>query len=114
MNAPGFATVTFTVKNSGLVEGSTVAQVYIGEVNPSVERPEKELKGFQRVTLRPGESKTVTVNVNPRAFSLFDTKSGSWKAESGTCNVTVGDSSENDLLKTSLVLQSNVITPVSD
>jgi beta-glucosidase len=112
MDSPGMATVTFNLKNVGSAEGATVAQVYIGEQKSTVERPEKELKGFQRVMLRPGESRAVTIKLDPRAFSFFDTQSGSWKADAGTFEIRVGENSEK-VLRTTVSLQSSVMTPVS-
>ena len=85
--------ISFDLQNTGPVEGAEVAQVYVGERHPSVPRPLKELKGFQRVELGPGQTQRVTVNLDPRAFSFFDVKSNSWRANPGTYTIFVGASS---------------------
>ncbi len=113
MEEPGIANVTFTVKNAGSVPGATVAQVYVRELKPTVMRPEKELKGFERVMLRPGESRVVTVKLDPRAFSFFDTHSGSWRADAGTYEVRIGENSEQVILKATVSMKTGITTPVS-
>lgn len=86
--------VSFDVTNTGTRAGADVAQVYVGEKNPKVTRPPKELKGFSRVNLAPGETTHVVVLLNPRAFSYYDVKAKQWKADSGDFDVLVGRSSE--------------------
>jgi beta-glucosidase len=97
--------VSFNVTNTGSRAGDTVAQVYIGEEHASVPRPAKELKGFARVTLRPGETQTVTVPLNDRSFAFYDADSKSWKTDKGVYDVLVGTSSEHIDLKGSVTLQ---------
>ncbi len=93
--APGVETVTFTVRNTGAVEGATVAQVYLSpEGKGGVERPEKELKGFARVDLKAGESKEVSVALGPRDFAYFDEAGKDWRVAAGMYRVRVGESSE--------------------
>jgi len=91
--------VTFDITNTGQREGATVAQVYIGEEHPPVTRPAKELKGFLRANLKPGETQHAFVPLNERSFAYYDVGSKQWKADSGTYNVMVGDSVENIELK---------------
>ena len=67
--------------------------------NPAVPRPAKELKGFQKVELKPGESKQVSVTLNPRSFSYYDVKSHQWKADAGTYDILVGRNVEQIELK---------------
>jgi beta-glucosidase len=86
--------VSYTVTNCGFRFGQEVAQLYIQDVEASVERPVKELKGFAKVALQPGESKVVRHNIDQRALSFWDTPSNDWKAEPGAFNVLVGPSSE--------------------
>jgi beta-glucosidase len=86
------ATVTFDLTNTGSREGADVAQVYVTENQPKVERPEHELKGFERVSLKPGETKHVSINLDERAFSFFDTQSNGWKVGSDQFTISVGDS----------------------
>ncbi|HXM97362.1 MAG TPA: glycoside hydrolase family 3 C-terminal domain-containing protein [Candidatus Dormibacteraeota bacterium] len=87
-------TVSFNVKNTGSREGAEVAEVYVGDSHASVPRPVKELKGFAKVQLQPGEIKRVSVDLDRRAFSFYDVKRGDWKAEPGKFSILVGGSSE--------------------
>jgi len=97
-------TVSATVKNSGKCEGTEVVEVYVSEQNPSVPRPLKELKGFQRVTLKPGESKTVSIPLNDDAFSFYDVKTHFWTFNPGKFEIQVGASSRDIRLKQPLQL----------
>ena len=86
------ATVTFDVKNTGKRAGADVAQVYVGDDATTTE-PAKQLKGFERVMLQPGETKHVSVKLDGRAFSYYDVDAKAWKVKTGSWNVMVGDSS---------------------
>ena len=86
--------LSFNVKNTGSREGAEVAEVYVGDSHASVPRPIKELKGFAKVQLQPGEIKRVSVDLDRRAFSFYDVKRGDWKAEPGKFSILVGSSSE--------------------
>jgi beta-glucosidase len=97
--ANGSYTVSFAVTNTGKRAGAEVAQVYVGPRSPAVPRPAKELKGFSKVELKPGESKQVTVTLNPRSFSYYDVKSHQWKADAGTYDILVGHNVEQIDLK---------------
>ena len=94
-------TIAFTVnvKNTGKRAGSEVVQLYIHDVKSSVDRPKKELKGFQKVYLQPGENKDVTITINKEALSFYDESSSSWKAEAGKFEALVGNTSDNLKLK---------------
>ena len=94
-------TIAFTVnvKNTGKRAGSEVVQLYIHDVKSSVDRPKKELKGFQKVYLQPGEKKDVTITINKEALSFYDESSSSWKAEAGKFEALVGNASDNLKLK---------------
>ena len=94
-------TIAFTVnvKNTGKRAGSEVVQLYIHDVKSSVDRPKKELKGFQKVYLQPGENKDVTITINKEALSFHDESSSSWKAEAGKFEALVGNASDNLKLK---------------
>ena len=94
-------TITFTVnvKNTGKRAGSEVVQLYIHDVKSSVDRPKKELKGFQKVYLQPGENKEVSITINKEALSFYDESSSSWKAEAGRFEALVGNTSDNLKLK---------------
>jgi beta-glucosidase len=107
---PGEATsgplyeVTFDVRNSGAREGADVAQVYVADSHSKVPRPAKELKGFVRIDLKPGETKTSTVTLDRRAFSYYDVATKQWHADPGEFNVLVGRSSQDIELRGSLKL----------
>ena len=87
--------VSFTVKNTGLVPGAEVAQVYVAKPEHEVFRPAQELKGFQRVELAPGESKRVTIELGDKAFRYFNVETNAWEVEGGTYEVRVAASSED-------------------
>jgi len=98
------ATVTFDLTNTGTREGAEVAQVYVTENEPKVERPEHELKGFERVNLKPGETEHISISLDERAFSYFDTHSNAWAIGSDGFTVSVGDSVATLPLKAELHL----------
>jgi len=86
--------ISFDLRNIGERKGAEVAEVYVSDNHSSVPRPVKELKGFARVDLAPGETRHVDLTLDRRAFSFYDTKSKEWKAEPGTFNILVGSSSD--------------------
>lgn len=85
--------VSVDVTNIGQVAGKEVVQLYIGDDESSVERPVRELKGFRKVALEPGETRTVNFTVTPDMLKFYDTASGSWVLESGSFTVYIGSSS---------------------
>ncbi len=86
-------TITVPVSNTGSVEGKEVVQLYIGDESASVLRPLKELKGFEKISLKPGEEKAVTFTVKPDDLKFYDDKTGSWRAEPGKFKAYIGSSS---------------------
>jgi beta-glucosidase len=98
-------TVSFDVRNTGDRAGAEVAQVYVGDPSATVKRPAKELKGFERVELNPGESKTVTVTLDKRSLAYWDTASKGWKVDPGKFIIYAGDSSENTPLEQEITVQ---------
>ena len=97
--------VSFDVKNTGTREGADVAEVYVGDTHAKVARPLKELKGFAKVSLRPGETRRVTVTLDRRAFSYYDAAAKQWRADPGDFDVLVGRSSEQIELRGKLTLR---------
>ena len=85
-------TVSVAVTNTGKREGKEVVQFYVGDVKCSVDRPVKELKGFQKVSLAPGETKTVSYTISPRDLQFFDEATHEWKSEPGKFKIYVGAS----------------------
>lgn len=83
MSADGNLTIKISVKNTGNREGQEVVQLYISDIKSSLPRPIKELKGFQKIKLAPGEEKTVTFTIDKEALSFFDDTQHAWIAEPG-------------------------------
>ena len=81
--------VTFTLKNTGTMDGAEVAQVYVSCKNGKIFRPKKELKGFAKVFLKAGESKTVTVALDDKAFRYFNVKTDRWETETADYEISV-------------------------
>jgi beta-glucosidase len=99
-------TVTFDVTNSGSRKGAEVAQVYVSDDHAKIERPERELKGFERVLLAPGETKHVSVTLDARAFAYWSADTKKWTIDPGKFTVRVGDSVESTPLSGSVELTS--------
>lgn len=100
------ATATFTVTNTGRRPGAEVAQLYLSF--PAIaegNEPPLQLKGFQKVMLKPGESKTIELQLDSRAFSYWSEKAHAWQLAPGEFQVLVGDSSANTPLKASLTMR---------
>jgi beta-glucosidase len=96
--------VSFDLRNMGSREGAEVAQLYVGDSHASVPRPPKELKGFARVNLKPGETRRVSLTLDRRAFSFYDTKKKDWNAEPGDFTILVGGSSDDIRLRSKFTL----------
>ncbi len=97
--------VQFTLKNTGKLQGAEVVQLYLGDEKASVKRPVKELKGFQKVDLKAGEQKMISMTIQPDDLKFFDICTSDWKAEPGKFNVFIGSSSRDIRLKGSFILQ---------
>ena len=95
--------VSFRVKNTGKRAGAEIAQLYVAPVNPPVERPLKELKGFQKVFLKPGESKKVTITLDRRSLAYYNLATQTWNAAPGVYRILVGSSSQEIELRRPLV-----------
>ncbi len=93
-NADGDATVTATITNTGSVAGADVAQMYVGDPAASQDPPE-QLKGFQRVTLNPGQAATVTFPLTIHDLASWSPTDNQWEAKAGAYSIKVGDSSAN-------------------
>ena len=93
MTDDGQLTVTADVKNVGSVAGAEVLQLYISDTKSSQPRPVKELKGFKKVYLKPGETQQVSFNIDRSALSFYDEKTGAWTAEPGEFVAMVNNSS---------------------
>jgi len=100
--------VSVKVKNVGKTAGKEIVQLYVKDVKSSVRRPEKELKGFEKIFLGPGEEKTVTFTLDKRAFAYYNTQLGDWYVESGEFLILIGKSSRDIVLKESVRVNSTV------
>jgi beta-glucosidase len=96
--------VAFDVTNTGTRAGADVAEVYVGDRHASVPRPVKELKGFKRVSLNPGETKNVAVKLDRRAFSYYDVKRHSWTVAPGDFDLFVARSAADIALSGKVAL----------
>ena len=92
-------TVSFDVKNTGSRDGAEVAQLYIRDIDASEPRPVKELKGFEKIFLKPGEVKTLKIEIDELALSFYSSKKKQWIAERGKFEILVGSSSKDIKLK---------------
>lgn len=101
-------TVTVKVKNTGEMAGKEVVQLYVRDVESSVIRPDKELKGFEKVELRPGEEKTVTFELDKRAFAYYNVDIKDWYVETGEFEILIGKSSRDIVLKDKVFVRSTV------
>jgi beta-glucosidase len=91
------ATASVTVKNTGSVAGAQVLQLYVSAPNSETQRPVKELHGFEKVFLQPGEEKRVTIKVDPYAMSFWDESEEMWCVEEGEYRVLVDTTSREGL-----------------
>jgi beta-glucosidase len=108
------AEVSFKLTNSGKMAGKEVAQVYVRALNSKLYHPQKELKGFIKVQLKPGESKTVKVNLGKSAFEVFNPITEKWDVEALDYDIMVGSSSMNiELHETIHVEGSSIKSPLS-
>jgi len=98
------ATVTVQIANVGTRAGDEVAQLYVHDAVAGVQRPSKALRGFQRVHLEPGESRTVSFSLASKDLSFWDVTSHTWRVADGRFDVTVGSSSTDIRGKASLTL----------
>ena len=85
--------VHFNVRNTGSMAAKETAQLYVAPVHPSVARPAKELKGYEKQLIAPGASASYTIHLGPDAFSYYDVSSHSWKVDPGDYRLLVGASS---------------------
>ena len=104
-------TATVTVTNTGSRAGKTVVQLYVGDPVSSVFRPVRELKGFEKVELQPGESKDVSFTLCKRAFAYWNTQLHDWYVESGEFTIEIGQSSRSIDVSAPVQVDSTVRLP---
>ncbi len=100
----GSITATVTVKNTGNRAGAEVVQLYVSDLSGNVDMPVKELRGFSKVTLQPGQSQDVTITIGPRAFQYWDEQQSRWTTSHGKRTLLVGTASDNLPLKASFTV----------
>jgi beta-glucosidase len=117
-NDGGLIRVSFRVTNTGERAGAETAELYVAPVNPPLARPIKELKGFQKAFLQPGESTRVTITLDRRSLAYYDVSAHTWDVARGVYRILVGSSSQDirlhgvvvNLIPSSLsVLESNPV-----
>lgn len=96
---------TVSVTNTGKVAGSETVQLYIHDCESSLPRPYKELKGFKKVYLQPGETKEVTITIGKDALSFYNDKAASWTTEPGQFEALIGNASDNIVSKVAFTLK---------
>ena len=104
-------TATVTVKNVGNRTGKTVVQLYVRDVESTPIRPIRELKGFEKVELRPGETKQVNITLDKRSFAYWNQEIHDWHVETGDFVIEVGQSSRDILLAETVKVNSTVDIP---
>ena len=104
-------TVSVDVENTGALPGKEVVQLYVGDRESTVFRPVRELKGFEKVSLAPGEIKTVTFTLDKRAFAYWNAGLHDWHVETGAFIIEIGRSSRDIALSCAVTVQSTVKLP---
>ncbi len=107
-------TVSFKVKNTGDVDGAEVAQVYVSDVESTIYRPVKELKGFKKVFIKAGEEVEVSIDLDKRAFAYYNVNLKDWHVESGDFKILVGASSRDIKLEATVNVESTVEAEIPD
>ena len=103
--------VSVTVTNTGSRTGKTVAQLYVSDVVSNVIRPVRELKGFEKVELAPGESKVVTFTLDKRSFAYWNEQINDWHVETGDFRIEIGQSSRDICVAETVKVNSTVKLP---
>lgn len=102
------AEIVVTVKNTGKMAGKEVVQLYVSEREPLVERPIRELKGFSKVELQPGESKEVVFVLDKRAFAYYNNDIADWHVNTGIFDIQIAKSSRDIILSKTIEVRSTV------
>jgi len=107
-------TVSVDVKNTGTAPGSEVVQLYVAHKEPTIFKAAQELKGFEKVKLAPGESKTVSITLDKRSFAYYNTKLAGWHVESGEYELRIGASCRDIRGSVVINIKSTVDVEVPD
>ena len=101
--------IKVTIKNTGKVTGKEIVQLYVKDVESTVLRPQKELKAFEKIELKPGEEKIITFILEKRAFAYYNVEIKDWHVESGNFEILVGASTKDIKLKETVFVNSTVV-----
>ncbi len=101
--------VSVKVKNTGNRAGKEIVQLYVQDDESSVIRPVRELKGFEKVSLAPGEERTVEFSLDKRAFAFYDADLADWRVETGSFTVCIGKSSRDLVLLAQVKVESTTV-----
>lgn len=103
--------VSFTLENTGAMDGAEVAQLYIGMPNGKVFRPKKELKGFRKIFLKKGEKKRIRIAFDDKSFRFWNVKTGQWETEGGEYQIMIGACVADIRLTGTLVIRGTMEQP---
>lgn len=106
--------VSFKIKNTGCVDGAETAQIYVSDNESTVFRPVKELRAFEKVFLKAGEEKEITVKLSKRAFAFWNININDWFVETGKFDILVGASSRDIKLSATVTVESTVAAAIPD
>ncbi|GIH62944.1 glycoside hydrolase family 3 C-terminal domain-containing protein [Microbispora siamensis] len=106
------ATVTVRVTNTGERAGKHVVQVYVATTAGPVRRPARELRAFTKVSLAPGESRTITLSLDRRAFAYYDVPLGRWVVAPGDYTIQIGENASSVVAETTISLDGDSVVPV--
>lgn len=102
-------TVTANIRNIGHMAGKEVVQLYVRDIESTLPRPSKELKGYAKVSLQPGEETTVQFELDKRSFAYYDAKHQDWIVETGEFEILIGSSSRNIDLRDTVAVESSTV-----
>jgi beta-glucosidase len=114
LSLSGNVQASVDVTNTGKVGGDEIVELYVHDLNPQIDKPVRELKGFARVALQPGETKTVELTIVPRDLAYFDVAGKQWKADAGDYEIGIGASSRDIRGKATLKLTDTFTEAVPD
>lgn len=107
-------TVSFKIKNTGKVDGAEIAQIYVADKESTIFRPVKELRAFEKVFLKAGEEKEISVELSKRAFAFWNININDWMVETGEFDILIGASSREIRLSKTITVESIVIAKIPD
>jgi beta-glucosidase len=105
INTNGDVELQFTIQNTGKMKGDEVAQIYVHSMDATIKVPINQLKRFQRITLSPAESRTLTFNIPASEFSFYNTKTNDFKIEPGRWEIQIGSSCQDIRLKKTITIE---------